>query len=217
MRLCVLTLLAVLASCTTQGSPTTTDTTPTDPVAVTADWLNAVANVEVETLAAIVEPTGLAVLAGVENQVRSDEMVGLLEQGLTDALATGYWQSFRDDFASIRGSSIGELTAGASQPIPGFANFTEVAISGPTGAAHVILRRSETAGWQVDMLATVGPSLADPIADYLASALEGENAVPVGEAYRSAVIPALDAAIAREPGNSALVFSTEFIRQLVGA
>ena len=184
------------------------------PATVTDLWLDAVVAGDADAVTDLVEPTGLAVVAGVENSVSSDELVGLLNGGFAGDLATGYWVTFRDDFSAIRGGTIESLVVGDEMPIEGKPDYTSVAVSLDDTAGLVILRRSES-GWRVDHAATVGPALVVQLGDYLESALSGDNAIPIAEAYRTAIIPALDAAIALDESNADLVFGNEFMRQLV--
>ena len=88
----------------------------------------------------------------------------------------------------------------------------EISIDDTTG--RIILRLTDE-GWKVDFAATIGPALVGPLGEYLESALAGEHAVAIADAYRSAVVPALTAVAALELDNSILVFETEYIRQLV--
>jgi hypothetical protein len=185
------------------------------PPIVAEEFLAAIASIDTATLHDLVEPDGLAILAGVENRVRSDEMVALLETGLEENLAAGYWQSFRDDFAAIRGIPIDTLSVGGERPEDLGSDYAAVVVSGGGTDGVVVLRLSEEQGWQVDMIATIGPALVNSLVDYLESALGGASGEVIAEAYRWAVLPGLDAAIVLDPGNATLVFSTETIREML--
>jgi hypothetical protein len=212
----VLSIVAVLllAGCA-RGADDTTTTVVGDlePTQVVADWLQALEGPDVATLEPLVEPAGLAVVAAVENSLRSDDLVGLLTTGLGDDLATGYWTSFRDDFAAIRGEPLSAVVIGNLEPVPGIADHVAVAISTSTSEGRIVLRRGES-GWQIDFAATVGPALIGPLGDYLDSALHGEHASEVAAAYADAVLPGLEAASALDQGNKNLAFEIEYIRQL---
>jgi hypothetical protein len=206
----------LLAACTSGGAEPTSTPTPAAPDDVASEWLAAVGEGDVAALRTLVEPQGLAVLAGVENSLRSDEMVGLLRSGFSDDLAVDYWSSFRDDFALIRGIPITALSVGAVQiddPVPGMAT---VEVDSGESSATVGLRRTSSGVWQVDMVATVGSALVGPLSEYLSSALTGGNADEIAGAYRSGVLPGLELAAALNPQSSDLVFELEYIRQLVG-
>ena len=77
-------IVLVAVGCS-NAEPTSTEATST-PVEVTADWLSAVAVVDEGALDALVEPVGLIVVAAVENQLRSDETVALLEAGTLESV-----------------------------------------------------------------------------------------------------------------------------------
>jgi hypothetical protein len=188
-----------------------------EPVVVVEQWLAAVAVSDAEELDRLVEPVGLAVVAGIENGLRSDELVTLLDSGFSPALAIGYWGSFRNDFEAIRDLSLTALFVGEERGIAGQSDFVAVEIASPEAAGLIILRRSGTPGWQVDMAATVGPALIGPLTNYLDSALAGPNASLIGEAYREGILPGLDAAVGVDPENSDLAFEAEYIRQLLQA
>ena len=213
MKLLFLIVVALLAAACSGETEEPVVTATAAPGAVVAQWLDAVVAGDTDALATLVEPDGLAVLAGVENNVSSDELVALLNGGFEGDLAAGYWTAFRDDFAAIRGGSLESLTVGDESPIEGISNYLAVAIAMDETVGRVIVRRSDT-GWRVDLVATVGPALVRPLGDYLLGALNGDNAVVIADAYRSAIVPGLDAAIALDESNSDLVFGTEYLRQL---
>lgn len=214
MKTLVLIVAAFLvAACSGGGDEPAEITRSVSPTGVATQWLDAVVAVDVVALTDLVEPVGLAVLAGVENRVSSEEMVGLLNGGFEGELAAGYWTTFRDDFAAIRGGSVESLVVGDESPIEGMPDYVAVDVSMDETTGRVILRRSDT-GWRIDLAATVGPALVRPLGDFLVSALNGDNAVAIADAYRSVIIPALDAAIVLDESNSDLVFGTEYLRQL---
>lgn len=213
MRILLTAALVAAAGCSTaEPAPPPVTVAPT---AVVDDWLAAVAGSDVEALEELVEPIGIAVLAGVENQVRSDEMVALVEVGLQGDLSRGYWQSFRDDVMAIRGVSIDEISVDGELTEDLGSGFAGVEVSGADANGVVFVKRSNELGWQVDMIATVGSRLVGPLTDYLESALAGANADAIAEAYRVAVVPGLDAAIALDPDNPDLVFGAEAIRLML--
>lgn len=214
----VLVLIMVLAAtaCSDAGGDAATTIVPeAEPAAVVERWLSGVATTDLAILETYVEPTGIAVLASVENRLRSDETVALIESGFSDKLAVDYWASFRADFEAIRGFSVQALTVGERVPITDQPDFTAVEVISPEGTGLVILRRTIADGWRVDTAATMGPALVGPLGEYLLSALEGDNAETIAEAYRTGIVPGLDAAISLDPDNTDLAFETEYIRQLL--
>ncbi len=212
----MLGFILLLAACGDGEPPETIPLDQPEPAEVVELWLQAVDDLDVSALEAVVEPVGLAVLAGAENQIRSDEMAGLIETGVTGGLAQGYWQSFRDDFEAIRDIDIASIVVGEERPVASNPDYVAVTISTPEQSSLVVLQKNYPVGWQIDMVATIGPGLASQLRTYLESALDGEFAEAIADAYRFAVVPGLDAAIPLNPENALLVFETEFIRQLVG-
>ena len=214
MRILVLLIVVLaLAGCSGPDESNGAVSADASPVDVTGDWVEAVAAGDIADLERLVEPIGLAVVAAVENDLRSDELAGLLVGGMPADLQTQYWITFREDFGAIRGSSFDQIVVGREVAVPGLADFTSVEISNDGIIGRVVLRRTDL-GWQVDFAATVGPALIGPLGEYLESALAGDHGVVIADSYRTAVLPGLEAAIAVGDNNSVLVFETEFIRQL---
>jgi hypothetical protein len=208
----------IAGSACSGGDPAVSTTTPApgdQPAVVVEQWLGAIAASDTEALERLVEPVGLAVLAGVENGLRSDELVALLDSGFDPELAIEYWDSFRRDFEAIRDLPLASLIVGDESDIAGQPDAVAVEIASPEGAGLVILRKSAVGGWQVDTAATMGPALIGPLADYLLSALDGANSEFIAAAYREGVVPGLNAAVGTDPENTDLAFETEFIRQLL--
>lgn len=213
MRLLILIAVLLAVGCSnTEPEPAAATATPQ---AVVGEWLDAVAVVDDAVLGVTVEPIGLAVLAGVENELRSDGMAALLDAGLQGELSTEYWRSFRDDFRAIRGVPVDALVVGEERAEDLGPDYAAVIVSGAGADGAVILRRSAELGWQVDMIGTLGPALVQSLGDYLDSALGGAQADVIADAYESTVLPGLDAAITLDPSNADLVFGTEFIRQML--
>jgi hypothetical protein len=217
MQRWVLVLLTLLLGACGGGEAETVATVgDAGPADVVSAWLDAVAGQDVAAIESLVEPVGLAVVAAVENNLRSDELAGLLEAGMGEALATEYWTSFRDGFDAIQGESVSGVSVGEPVPIPDARDHTAVSIGTGTTQGRVILRQSVD-GWKIDFAATVGPALAGPLGSYLASAMEGDDAEKIAAAYAEAIVPGLDAALALDPANTNLAFETEYIRRLAGS
>jgi len=79
----------------------------------------------------------------------------------------------------------------------------------------VIARQQEDGAWQVDMVGTVGAGLAGPMGDYLVNALTSATGELIAQAFETAVVPGLSAALERNPTNRQLVFDIEFIVQVL--
>jgi hypothetical protein len=216
MPFLLITLILVVGACSSGEQPETMSSAQTDPVDVVEQWLGAVAAGDVARLETLVEPIGLAVLAGVENQVRSAEMASLIDRGVTGQLAQGYWQSFRNNFEAFRNIELDAVTVGEERSVTSGLGHVAVEVSTPEQTALVLVRINEPVGWQVDMVATIGSGFASQLRTYLESTLDGDQAEPIADAYRFAVVPGLDAAIALDPDDALLIFETEFIRQIVG-
>lgn len=210
-----LVLIAVLAAAGCSSAEPAPTVVTAAPAVIVADVLDAIAVVDNQALEESVEPVGLAVLAGVENQLRSDEMAVLVETGLQGDLLTSYWSSFRDDFEAFRGVPIDSLSVGEERAEDLGADLAAVTVSGTGDDGVVILRRSDELGWQVDMIGTVGPPLVESLGNYLDSALGGANADAIARAYQVGVLPGLEAASALDPTNASVVFGTESIRQML--
>ena len=159
------------------------------------------------------EPQGLAIIAAVESNLRSEELVALLRDGLTPELRSSYWSEFAADFVSFGGVSIADLEIRGAAAVPGFPTHSAVTLRAPDADGILMLRDTED-GWRVDFSASVGPALVGPLGEYLATALSGDHAEEIAAAYRTAVVPGLEAAMALQPDNNRLVFEVEYIRQL---
>lgn len=215
-KLLVIVILAVAACTGTDPAEPGPSFVPADPAAVVDRWLQAVAGGDTTEIDLTVEPTGLAVLAGVENGLRSAELAALLESGFSPELATDYWTRFRRDFEAIRGASLGTLSVGEERPIAGNSDFVSVAVSSTDASGAVLLRRVDVEpGWRVDIVATAGIAFVGPLGEYLDSALGGDHAELIAGAYREGVLPGLEAAVAVDTDNANLAFETEYIRQLL--
>jgi hypothetical protein len=213
VRSWILIALLVAACSTPEPEPVIAPGAET-PEEAAAAWLNAVDTVDTVELSRIVEPTGLAVLIGVENALRSDELVAVLDAGLEAETTGQYWTSFRDDFEAIRGIAVSDLSVVPGAATPAGDGFAVVTVQSDDGAGEIVLRNDEGVGWRVDLAATVGPALVSRLGDYLDSALAGDNADAIAAAYRSGIVPGLNLAAELNPTNSDLVFGAEYIRQL---
>jgi hypothetical protein len=215
-RLVLIVLVVLLGACGGAANETSTTISEAGPGEVATAWFDAINGSDAAVIEPLVEPVGLAIVAAVENNLRSDELVGLLESGMSRELASEYWTGFRDDFGAIQGESLAEVSVGEPIQIPDSREYTAVSI-GTGGAEGRVILLSTDEGWKVDFAATIGPALVGPLGQYLAAALEGDNAGTIAAAYAESIVPALDAAAALDGGNSNLEFETEYIRQLAAS
>ncbi len=209
-------VVALAAGCSDSSGDSETEQIGLSPMAVVSTWLDSLASGDFVDADGLVEPVGLAVLIAVENNLRSDELVAVLEAGIADDALAEYWAGFRDGFGAFRGSPLAAASVGEELAITGADGFISVAVTADGATGRVILRHSGTA-WQVDFVGTVGTALVGPLGEYLSSASAGEHGTAIAAAYRDAVVPGLDAAIALDPDNSILVFEAEYIRQLASS
>lgn len=215
MRFLSLGLLLIVAACSSPETATT-DTLPVSPpAAVVAQWIEALDTGDVATIGSIVETQGVAVAAAVENGLDARQLDALLKDGMPEGLATDYWRSFTNGFATFRGLPIGTTTVRAQTPLSAAGvDFTAVDVSSGEGEGEVIVRLVD-GRWRVDLIATVGSALVGPLGSYLFGVVEGPDAAGVVGAYKSYVVPALTAASARHPEDRRLEFELEFIVQLI--
>ena len=102
--LAVFMVVVLVSACSGESEGTDVPVSDLSPSAVTAEWLDAVVAGDFERIVGLVEPTGLAVVVAVENNLRSTELAALLESGLPDDLRAQYWSDFREDFTAFRSS-----------------------------------------------------------------------------------------------------------------
>ena len=208
-------ILSVLLVAGCSGDADVTESTQPEmrPVEVTEQWFEAMSTGDFATAGILVEPVGVAIIAAVESNLRSDELVGLLQDGFPDDLRDSYWSGFRSDFETFSGTEFDQITVGTAQSVAGTSDFISVDLSADTMAGQVFLRNTES-GWQIDMSATVGPALVGPLGEYLAAAIDGEHAAEIGTAFSDAIVPGLEAAVAQDTTQTSLAFETEYVRQL---
>ena len=199
-------LLIVLLATACGGGESDADTTlPTFPPVVVNDWLSGVAVGDAAAIGAAVYQESLTLVIAVENGLDASQIATMLDDGLDPALAASYWQSFRDEFSQFSGGSLDTLEVGRYEilAVDDIA-FAAVEVRGQEDQVEVMTRSNDSVGWQVDMLATVGPAFAAQLrrlAEQLPAGAAGDR---VREALRVSALPALRAASARDPGNRVL-------------
>jgi len=212
---CAGVLLSVLlvAGCSGDSSVPESTQPEATPVEIVDQWLEAMSVGDFASAESFVEPVGVAVIAAVESNLRSDELVGLLEGGFPADLRDDYWNGFRSGFETFSGADFDRIVVGTAESVAGTSAFISVGLSAENMTGQVILRGTES-GWLIDMAATVGPALIGPLGEYLDAAIGGENAAEIGTAFNDGIVPGLEAAVAQDPARTALSFETEYIRQL---
>jgi len=199
-------LLIFLLATACGGGESDADTTlPTFPPVVVNDWLSGVAVGDAAAIGAAVYQESLTLVIAVENGLDASQIATMLDDGLDPAFAASYWQSFRDEFSQFSGGSLDTLEVGRYEilAVDDIA-FAAVEVRGQEDQVEVMTRSNDSVGWQVDMLATIGPAFAAQmrrLAEELPAGAAGDR---VREALRVSALPALRAASARDPGNRVL-------------
>lgn len=214
MRYCLVVLAVVaLASCSGDAATTTTGPSPSVPEAVVAAWVGAIEAGDATQLEALVEPVGMTLVAGIENDLQPAELAELLNGGIPAELAAQYWESYRDEFRNFTGVTLADLhVAGATQLSSG--DLVAVELAGDDGSISVMVRTDGDRP-QIDMAATLAAPLARRFGSYLGSILDTPESVTIGSAYRSTIVPALEALVAQNDSAAELAFDLEYIKQLL--
>ena len=176
------------------------DSLPDDPAGVAAAWLQAVADVDTEVLSATVDETALGILLAVENAFDAEQTRELLFDGLSDALRSSYWASFREAFAEYAGIAPEELAVGSARNyVVGGNEFAVVPATAGARSTDIILERSD-GRWRVDMVATMGPVMVRPIRSFVAAIAGTAAGTEVTEVLREKIPRSLQAALAEGRG-----------------
>ncbi|HHC07845.1 MAG TPA: hypothetical protein ENK55_03920 [Actinobacteria bacterium] len=195
MRSLVLSLsIAVAAAACTPGAETSPSGAAT-PAEAVAEWAAAVDALEVERIDALVVEGSWIVIMAVENDLEPQVVSVLLDEGVPEDLATDYWRSFRDEFATFAGRPLSTLTVGEWKEYQAEGEtFAAVDVFGESNVPTTVLTRGTEEGWRVDPVATLAPGLIRPLGRYF-DGLSGEGAEAVVAAYREYVAPSLWAAL----------------------
>lgn len=213
----VLLLASAVAACS--GDRAVDEAAPVEveyPASVVRLWIDTLADARFDDAHALVEPLGLAVVVAVENDLTTDQLATFVEDGVAPELVAAYWSSFGEAFEAFRGLPLASVVVGDTEElsIEGV-SYSAVEISSGEVSGEVIARQQEDGAWQVDMVGTVGAGLAGPMGDYLVNALTSATGEPIAQAFETAVVPGLSAALERNPINRQLVFDIEFIVQVL--
>ena len=205
--------VVAVSACGT-GSPTVS-TFERIPTAVAFDWLNAVSAAEGDSIAAVVEPHGLVIVAAAENNYSMEQTASLLQSGFTEGLAANYWQSVREEFSGFAGVPFRDLEVGVYEEFDsGAERYAVVTLRSPGGDGSLVTS-SGADGWKVDMAATVGPAFAAQIRTIAEGLDDTASSALIAQALREAVLPGLAAAAVLDPDNGDLAREIERIRHLV--
>ncbi len=208
MRLTAVTVaLALLVVACGQGEEPTTSTAETPefgPRDVVSGWIDAVIASDAETLADLVEPVGLVILAAIENGFSEEEIVALLEDGAPLELIEDYWTSFRGGFADFASVPLQSITVGRfDEFMLGEDRYAGIVITSGEGVTLVMTsRRGED--WRLDLIGSFGPAFAAQLRRMLINLSDSPAGEKIRDAYRSDVLPGLLAAFRRAPGNRML-------------
>lgn len=209
-------VLFLVATACGGGDSDADSTLPTFPPVVVNDWLIGVSDGDAAAVTAAVYQESLTLVIAVENSLDAPQTATMLEDGLDPAFAASYWQSFRDEFSQFSGGNLETLEVGRYEilAVDDIA-FAAVEVSGREDRSEVMTRSDDSVGWQVDMLATVGPAFAAQLrrlAEELPPGVAGDR---VREALRFSALPALRAAATRDPGNRILTADIERLQVIL--
>ncbi|MBA2336985.1 MAG: hypothetical protein H0V96_04375 [Acidimicrobiia bacterium] len=170
------------------------------PTAAVAVWLDAVATGDVATIDGIVDPTNVALVAGAENGFTVEQFAAVAESGLPDATRRSYWSSFAEALARVLGVPVAEVDISATEAFAsGTGQYAAVTVVVDAATTEVITRLVDGA-WQIDMVATVGPTLAIQIRRVLTDlAATDEDTAGV---YARIAVESLGAAHTRSPSRN---------------
>jgi hypothetical protein len=206
----VFLIVFLVATACGDGESDEDTTLPTFPPVVVNDWLVGVADGDAASVGAAVYQESLTLVIAIENGLDASQVATMLDDGLDPAFAASYWRSFRDEFSQFSGGSLDTLEVGRYEILAvGDIAYAAVEVRGREDQIEVMTRSNDSVGWQVDMLATVGPAFAAQLrrlAEELPAGAAGDR---VRAALWVSALPALRAAAARDPGNRILTADIE--------
>lgn len=199
-------LAMLLVACGPDEEPATATTGVTElgPRDVVSGWIDAVIASDAETLANLVEPVGLVILAAIENGFSEEEIVALLDNGVPLELIEEYWTSFRGGFADFASVPLQSVTVGRfDEFMLGEARYAGVVITSGEGVTLVITSK-RAQDWRLDLIGSFGPAFAAQLRRMLVNLSNSPAGERIRDAYRTDVVPGLLAALRRAPGNRVL-------------
>ncbi len=179
----VLVLAVAVVSCSDSGGATTTTTEPppvglASPAAAIESFFALVGGPDGSATPLLVPDRQLVAVVATENSLDATEIAGLLRAGVGDELRDSYWESFGASFEEFSGLSLGEL---AVLDVTEYAvldhRFAAVEVGFPTriGSTYLVASKQEPGGWNVDLVATLAPSLLRPLRSLLTSLPDDED------------------------------------------
>lgn len=205
----VLGLIVAGCAADQESPPVSTATPDLGPESVVGAWIDAIVAADTATLADIVEPGGLAMLAAVENGYTADTTSDLLSGPLPDEFVSDYWATFKEGFTDFAGIPLQAVEVGSHEEFAlGDVSFASVVVSSGDAVTAVMTSR-RTGRWRMDLVGSFGPAFAAQLRRMLVNLPESEAGDRVRDGYRSEVIPSLLAALRRAPGNTVLAAELE--------
>ncbi|MFQ5967827.1 MAG: hypothetical protein ACE5MI_09470 [Acidimicrobiia bacterium] len=200
-RVSFLLLLFLLAAC--RASPAPTTLAPVEgadtPKQAVEELIGALAAGDWQATAPYVDETQIALLTAIEG-VPASETAEMLRAGLTNQVRANFWQGFVEGFLMFSQEEASQLLLGDPThfEVEGL-SFSAVALSlrHHPGIGSWIVRNTD-GDWWVDLFATIGPSFANPLRDWLESLPDDDN----GRLIRAEMVaqePSFTAALTQEP------------------
>ncbi|CAN5396633.1 MAG: hypothetical protein ACR2JP_06450 [Acidimicrobiia bacterium] len=214
------TVLAVLLVGALVGCSDVPDAAPeggggSTPNGAVAAWLEAVAAGDLATIDGLVDQTNLALVAGAENEFSVEQLAGVVGSGLPEAARRSYWRTFGEGLGDVLGAPLGDLTVAGADPFgSGDGDYAAVTV-GIENATTEIITRLVDDRWQIDMVATVGPTLAIQIRRLVTDLAAGEDE-DTARTFAAIAVDSLGAAHTRSP-NRNLELELEAIESLPAA
>ena len=211
-RSIALLILLVVAAC---GDGDADTTGPSQfPTGSVRSWFDSLDAGDMLAAEQLTFPESMLVVLAAENAMPIEELAPLLRLGATEESAARYLTRFADALRARYGGRLSTVS------VDGFTqlgdNYAAVAVTGE-GSATIITRRNPDGVWQVDLVGTLGPALIGQIGDLLHGAGDDADGHTVRETYRIDVLPALEAAAARDPANLALAAEIREIQSVLGS
>lgn len=167
------------------------------PSSATSAWLAGIDDSDMARVADVVEPVSLAIVVAFENGLDAVQTLALIEDGMPQELASGYWQTFGAEFSEFSGRALSGMAVGDFEELPG-GEYAVVDLGLEGGASNVIVVKAED-GWRVDMVATLGAGIVGPLRRMFEELPPSEEGDAVRTAFRETVVPALGVIAERTP------------------
>lgn len=148
--------------------PTTTSRAPATTVAsggaspldAATIWLDALAIGQYRTADTVVVQEQFVLLLAVESY-SVDLYDELVQGGISPDVSRTFWESFVAGVRGFTGAAITEVDVLGQEPFEAYGrSFAEVDVRSPRGELTIVTIEGDDGRWQVDLLATFGPSFA---------------------------------------------------------